>query len=278
MQPVEEKTMSKIIAIILLWGIYVSVAQAAETLSKGQSFEFLYLDKLNEDRNKLLYEVANGSSVQLAGCNTVIVEIVSEKITSEVSSAPKNYYYAKARKPRMENFFGMNSSDYKCFKGSAVHPNDGLVSSDDGIDKLYMIDDNYVGKIPHVKTGMDYGLMVVPFKVYTKSNVIKDGGTLGAYIGYKAFYPEHSYSFTPIFSFGYTKNQKYDATNPQTLQNQEYSANMISGAIGAIVGFSYDQFKVGFLVGRDRRKSAQIDSPSFSGNWYSIMFGIGLAQ
>jgi hypothetical protein len=30
MQPVEEKTMSKIIAIILLWGIYVSVAQAAD--------------------------------------------------------------------------------------------------------------------------------------------------------------------------------------------------------------------------------------------------------
>lgn len=142
--------------------------------------------------------------------------------------------------------------------------------------ELYLINDNAIKQIPHSDVGASYGLMVVPFKKYTSAagGALKDGGTIGAYAGYKNFFPEHGFAFTPVFAFGYS-NQKYDALD-QSSNVKEYSASVLSYAVGVIWGLSYDRFKVGLLYGKDRRVSADASAPSFNGAWWTVMFGIGL--
>lgn len=262
---------------ICCFSFTVQAASAGESFSKGQSLELLWLDKLStQDLSGLITDTENNPIAPsvLNQCTNVVTELLSDKITE----GGKSYYYVKIRKPTLESYLGKHSfGKYDCFNEKLGA--NKLVSSDDEVVRLYKLYENGAAKVTHVRTGIDYGVLVVPFKIYTNGHTLKEGGTLGAYVGYKSFFPEHRWSFTPIVSFGYTKSQKFDALNPQTSRMQEYSADVISGAVGAIVGFSYDQFKLGVLIGRDRRNSSTLaDKPSFSGNWVSLMFGIGIGS
>jgi|CXWL01.1.fsa_nt_gi hypothetical protein len=142
--------------------------------------------------------------------------------------------------------------------------------------KLYYLKKDQIKNIPHIEVGMTYGFMYIPFKRYIGGGGgLKDGTTVGAYAGYKNFFPEHSFSVTPVVAFGFA-NQKYDALDQTTSKIKEFNGGMLSLAVGLTWGFSYDKFKVGFLYGLDNRSSNDPSAPSFNNKWWSIMFGIGI--
>lgn len=217
--------------------------------------------------------------LDLSACSNLIVTSVSnEPATGEYTDVKG--YYVKIRTPHTEAFANhtlfVRKIKTDCTKSSsdAADTNKLHIDKDDDSKNLFWLNKDQIEKIPHVDVGTTYGIMTVPFKKYD-GGTLKDGSTIGAYLGYKSFFPESFSSFAPVISLGYG-TQKYDAIDPSTSQIAEFSGGVLSGAAGVIFGFSFDRFKIGLLVGRDYRNSAQANSPSFAGTWYSVMFGWGL--
>lgn len=267
-----------------------------DSFAQGESVEFFNINKMAGDKNvpvNNLFKTLDGKFIKIDACSNVIAEIVNNNNDESIEGG----YLVKVRPPRLDRFSPF--AEYDCFykktsdekvSGSKIEvdaagdrninsDNDMrlLVKSEDlgSAGKLYRMNPEVAAAIPHVEVGMTYGIMVIPFKRYVGGGGLKDGGTVGAYLGYKQFFPEHSYSFTPVLAFGYA-NQKYDAVDSTTSNIKEFTAGMLSIAAGATWGFSYDRFKIGLLYGMDDRSSNDINSPSFRGKWWSVMFGIGL--
>lgn len=244
------------------------VPPSKDTLNQGESVEFFDLNKLKGDDvakvNELITEVDGKTKVNIDSCSNIIVHDVSN---NNQTSDDKSYVISVSP-PELDTLSGIKKSglfgDYECFTNGTLNTKN-----------RYRLVKERIKNIPHIEVGWTYGLMVVPFKRYVGGGALKGGGTVGAYLGYKNFFAEHSFSFTPVVAFGYG-NQKYDALDPVTSTVKEYTGGMLSYAVGATWGVSFDRFRFGFLYGRDDRSSADPSSPSFKGRWWSAMFGIGL--
>ncbi len=129
----------------------------------------------------------------------------------------------------------------------------------------YFLKKEELGLILYTGTGIDYGMLIVPFKYQFSDHSIGGSTTVGAYLGYTVNWLDFA-SLTPLISFG---------LSPLTVQSAAGSANNtsvlgLSGAVG--VAFTINKFdssmQGGFVCGQDTAGNSTPTPYKYEGQWW----------
>jgi hypothetical protein len=129
----------------------------------------------------------------------------------------------------------------------------------------YNLKKEQLGLILYTGTGIDYGMLVVPFKYQFSDHSISGSTTVGAYLGYTVNWLDFA-SLTPLISFG---------LSPLTVQSAAGSANNtsvlgLSGAVG--VAFTINKFdssmQGGVVCGQDTAGNSTPTPYKYEGQWW----------
>lgn len=279
--------MKKLIAMLLLWGAYVSAVQAADaasavpvvvsSITASASASAVAATPQPSDESSWRGDVVTLRSdtrgIRSSDVTNETKYVALNGAVFDVSDDDKktNVLTIKFRTGTLDGSNACTTKYFPCIFSSTPEHTRVAASGVPAVDvnNTYLVDKAAVEKIPHLHRGWTFGALVVPFKYQTTDKSFSGSSTLGTYVGYK--FQDNSGSVTPILSAGIVPNIAVPLANGTGTVNR----SGFSWAGGVI--FSIDKgtgTQIGILVGQDRLGSNAAAPYVYEGKtWLSLSAG-----